>query len=341
MNMKFTTFLFSTLLGLMSPVLAHHSDAGVNMDASVTFEGTVKEFIWTNPHAYFVIEVKQNDKPVKWEVQTVGINLLSRRGWTKTTLVPGDKVSVRAHPAQDGRPYAILESIEKAGGLSLAAATPAPAVTPPAKSLAGRWLTDRNSIKGEPAGFDNFFRAALTLTEKGKAAQAAYNPLSTDNPEATCVGRPTPSAIMSSGSYLLEFEIKPEQKIITIRSEWFNELRTIYMDGRMHPDPSVRFTTGHSIGRWEGDTLIVDTTNFADHRSPYQIGVPSGGQKHVVEKYRLTKEGTHIDVEYTLEDPEYLAKPLYNRRQLIHSPHLKMNPSECDPEATKKFLPKK
>ena len=341
MNIKSSLLVLSLLLSLMSPTWSHHSDAGVDMSTIVAFEGTVKEFIWTNPHAYFVVETQQNGKPVKWEVQMVGTNLLSRRGWTKTTLVPGDKVTVRAHPAYDGRTYAIMESLEKAGGLSLTAAAPAPAVTPPAKSIAGRWLTDRNSIKGEPAGFDNFFRAALTLNEKGKAAQAAYNPLSADNPETTCVGRPTPSAIMSSGSYLLEFEIKPEQKIITFRSEWFNELRTIYMDGRKHPDPSVRFTTGHSIGHWEGDMLVVDTTNFADHRSPYQIGVPSGGQKHVVERYRLTKDGTHMDVDYTLEDPEYLAKPLNNHRQLIHSPHLKMYPSDCDPEATKKFLPKK
>jgi len=342
MKIKSYVVLISLFLGAVSSSLAHHSDAGVDMNSIVAFQGTVKEFIWTNPHAYFVVETQQNGKPVKWEVQMVGTNLLSRRGWTKSTLVPGDKVTVRAHPAQDGRSYGIMESLDKAGGLSLTASAAAPEVTPPAKSIAGRWLTDRNSVKGEPGGgFDGFFRASLTLNEKGKAAQAAYNPLSADNPETTCVGRPTPSAIMSSGSYLLEFEIKPEQKIITFRSEWFNELRTVYMDGRKHPDPSVRFTTGHSIGHWEGDTLVVDTTNFADHRSPYQIGVPSGGQKHVVERYRLTKDGTHMDVDYVLEDPEYLAKPLSNHRQLIHSPYLKMYPSDCDPEATKKFLPKK
>ena len=329
------------LMGFQVTCYAHHSDAGVDMSKVVAFEGTVKEFYWTNPHAYFVVETQEAGKSVQWEVQMVATNILARRGWTRTTLVSGDKVTVRAHPAADGRKYSILESVEKAGGLSLTASAPTPTTVVPATSIAGRWLTDRNSVKNEPCcGFDGFFRASLVLNEKGKAAQAAYNALTRDNPESTCIGRPTPAALMSSGSYLLEFDIKPEQKIITFRSEWFDELRTVYMDGRKHPDPSVRFVTGHSIGRWEGSTLIVDTANFADHRSPYQIGVPSGSKKHVVEKYTLTQDGTHIDVEYMLEDPDYLAKPLYNRRQLIHSPHLKMYPANCDPEAAKRFLPK-
>ena len=47
-------------------------------------------------------------------------------------------------------------------------------------------------------------------------------------------------------------------------------------------------STGHSIGTLEGNVLIVDTRNFEDHRSPYQTGVPSGAQKHVVERYEET-----------------------------------------------------
>ena len=110
------------------------------------------------------------------------------------------------------------------------------------------------------------------------------------------------------------------------------------MDGRAHPEPSERFVTGHSIGWWEDDTLVVDTRNFADHRSPYQIGIPSGAQKHVVERYRLNDDGLHLDVEFTLEDPEFLAEPMVHRRPLIYSPHLAMFPGECDPEATRRFL---
>lgn len=326
-------------MAVMSPVSGHHSNAGLDMGAIVAFEGTVKQVSWTNPHAYFLVESQQGGKTVQWEVQMGAINVLARRGWSRTTLVPGDKVSVRAHPAQDGRHYALMESVEKAGGLQLSAVAGTPAVTPPANSIAGRWLMDRTSVMANPGGFDHgFYAAMLVPNAKGKAAQASFNPMSRDNPETTCVGRPTPSALLISGFYLLEFAIRPEQKIITMRSEWFDELRTIYMDGRKHPDPSVRLAAGHSIGRWEGDTLVVDTANFADHRSPYQLGLPSGGQRHVVEKYRLAKDGTHMDVDVMLEDPEYLEKPFVHHMQLIHSPHLAMYPSACDAESARRFL---
>ena len=278
--------VFAAALVMVSPVFGHHSDAGVDTESVVAFEGTVREFAWRNPHVYVVVETDRSGKPVEWELQMGSVSGLSRRGWTRNTLSPGDRVTVRAHPAVGGRAYGILESVEKDGGLSLAATTRAPDVTPATTTLAGKWLTDRASVLDFPAGtFDAFFRASLSLNEQGKSAQAAFDALSTENPEATCVGRPTPSALVSTGLYLMEIDLAQQETMIVFRSEWFNEVRMIYMDGRGHPAPSQRFTTGHSIGRWDGDTLVVDTANFTDHRSPYQIGVPSGGQKHVVERY--------------------------------------------------------
>ena len=80
--------------------------------------------------------------------------------------------------------------------------------------------------------------------------------------------------------------------------------------GRPHPDIDQRFRTGHSIGTLEDNVLIVDTRNFEDHRSPYQTGVPSGAQKHVVERYELSEDGTHILLECMLDDPEYFVAPM-------------------------------
>jgi hypothetical protein len=110
------------------------------------------------------------------------------------------------------------------------------------------------------------------------------------------------------------------------------------MDGRGHPNISERFQTGHSVGHWEGDTLVVDTTNFADHRAPYQIGVPSGAQKRVVERYRLIEDGTRIALEFVVEDPEYMTTPLRHARELIYSPHISTSTFGCDPEAARMFL---
>jgi hypothetical protein len=143
---------------------------------------------------------------------------------------------------------------------------------------------------------------------------------------------------MSARGYLLQLDLSEAEEKIYIRSEWFNEERIVWMDGRSHPDPSVTIQTGHSIGRWEGDTLVVDTQNFDDHRSPYQIGVPSGSKKHVVERYTLSENGTSMRVNYVLEDPEFLAEPLDHTNNLFYAPHMQMIGSDCDPENTSYFL---
>ena len=338
MNIMRYTAIFATAVVFVPTVSAHHSDAGMDMESVIAFEGTVTEFAWRNPHVYVVVETERSGEPVEWELQMGPVNVISRRGWSRDALSPGDQVTVRAIPMTNGRPYGLLRSIDKEGGVSMAAATEAPEVTPPAMSLAGKWLTDRSTVQSYPGGFDGFFHALLTLNEKGETAQAAFDALSSENPESTCVGRPTPAALVSTSLYLMEIDLGQQDEEIIFRSEWFDEVRTVYMDGREHPDASERFVTGHSIGRWEGDTLVVDTANFEDHRSPYQIGVPSGGRKHVVERFALTEDGTHIDLEFVLEDPEFLAEPMVHSRQLIHSPHLAMLHGECDIENTSRWV---
>ena len=325
--------------GIALPVQAHHSDAGIDMESVVAFEGIVREFVWKNPHVYVAVDIEKDDESsITWELQMSAVSILSRGGWTKETLSPGDRVSVRANPAQDGRHYGILQSVEKDGGLALAATAKAPEVTPRTTTLAGNWLTDRATTKSYPGGYDGLFHALLKLNDKGKAAKAAFDVLSDENPDASCVGRPTPSALVSTSLYLMQIDLTQQDEVIILRGERFNEVRTVYMDGRPHPDPDVRLATGHSTGRWDGDTLVIDTTNFVDHRSPYQIGVPSSGLKHVVERYRLGEEGTHIDAEFTLDDPEYLVEPMSHSLQLIYSPHLEMLHVDCDQESSSRFL---
>lgn len=336
--MKYLTGLL--LAGvLIQPARGHHSDAGMSLDTLLAFEGTVAAFNWRNPHVYVRVETDVSGQPIVWELQMGTTNGLTRRGWTRETLAVGDRVRVRAHPANDGRPYGVLETIDREGGIALAPITQPPAE--PARTggtLAGTWRADVTKLVAYPGGYDGFFRAQLKLTDAGRAAEAAYDPLSDENPESTCIGRPTPAAIVSSHLYLLGIEIDNDPQAIIIRSEYFDEERTVYLDGRQHPDPSERFRTGHSIGRWEGDTLVVDTRNFDDHRSPYQIGVPSGAQKHVVERYRLIERETRMTVEFMLEDPEYLAEPMTHSRELIYSPHEEMYRFNCDPDATRRFV---
>ena len=85
----------TAVLAIAAPAIAHHGDSGVDMKTTVVYEGTVKEFAWKNPHVYFVMEMQRDGKTEKWEMQMAALSGLARRGWTATTLQPGDKVTVR------------------------------------------------------------------------------------------------------------------------------------------------------------------------------------------------------------------------------------------------------
>ena len=340
--MKYLT-LFAVTLILASPVSGHHnSETGIDVDSVVAFEGTVTEFSWKNPHVYVSVETTdERGEQVEWALQMGASAITARRwGWTPDSLSNGDRVTVRGHPAQDGRPYATLMSIRREDGVPLATLSGAPEVAASTTSLAGVWIADRSKLISYPGGMAGLFRALLQLTEKGKSSQAQYDALSDENPESTCIGRPTPAMLVSTILYPLFIQINEDEETIVIRSEYFDRERTVYMDGRGHPENSERSIPGHSIGWWEGDTLVVDTANFADHRSPYQAGVGSGAQKHVVERYRLTEDGTRIELEFVLEDPEYVAEPLTHSRELIYSPHMEMFRFNCDLETTRRFLPR-
>jgi hypothetical protein len=328
---------------------AHHSDAGLDMKSFITFEGTITEYTWRNPHVYIGVET-QNDygEQIEWALQTSSTMTVTRMGWTRDSLSPGEKVTVVAHPAIDGRLYGLVESIEKTDGTLLSSSFFSASGEPRleivvsdklAISLEGKWIADGDKLVDYPGGYDGFYRAELVLTEKAKVAQASLIELSGENPESTCVGRPTPGMVLSTVYYPIEIAFQEEEQTVTLHSEYFDDLRTVYMDGRSHPDSSERFTSGHSIGRWEEDVLIVDTRNFADHRSPYQIGVPSGGQKHVVERYQMINDGAGATIEFVLEDPEYIVGSLSHSREMVFAPQMTLSLFDCDIESTGRFVP--
>jgi len=88
---------------LAAPLGAHHSFAPFAMDAERTVTGTVIQFDWTNPHTWIWLEVPNDKGGVdKWGVEGMSPNYLARRGWSKTTLKVGEKVSIVVHPMKDG-----------------------------------------------------------------------------------------------------------------------------------------------------------------------------------------------------------------------------------------------
>jgi len=252
----------------------------------------------------------------------------------------GDHVVVGLHAARDGRPYGLISSLERNGQFISYDRLPQREPEIRATTLEGIWLTDRELLPADdPGGLAELMERELTLTNKGSAARDAYSQDSLENPELSCITKPTPGGILYTIVYPMQIEFLEDEQIVMIRIQYFDQERTVYMDGRAHPPADQRTHEGHSIGWWEDDVLVVDTTNFADDRSPYQNGVPSGAQKHVVERYRLHDNGTHMTVQFTLEDPEHIVGSMSDERIMRYSPHREMTPFNCDLEATRRYLP--
>ena len=85
-----------------------------------------------------------------------------------------------------------------------------------------------------------------------------------------------------------------------------NEIRIIYLDGRKHTpaDEVVRTYDGESIGRWEGDTLVVDTRSMTVDKHVIDDGLPVSDQFRIIERIRLTNNGNQLEDKWTLIDPK-------------------------------------
>jgi len=111
--------------------LAHHSFAAFDRTKKVVLVGKVKEFSFTNPHAWIQLEVQDaNGGKTEWGVECGSPNMMARTGWKKDLLQPGDQVAVTVNPLLDGKPNGSLVSITLASGTVLG-----PGDAPPPKPL--------------------------------------------------------------------------------------------------------------------------------------------------------------------------------------------------------------
>jgi hypothetical protein len=329
--MKSTSLSLAALLLAAIPLSAHHSAAAYDAASPLTVQGTVTRVDWTNPHVYIYLETKgASGRPSQWTVETDPTPILIRSGWTRESVRVGALVTVRMNPARDRqRNHAQLVSLSTGNGAVLVPRAAVARTETRATSLGGVW----NSLRG----FGQRRFGTLHATDKGLAAMKAFD--ETASPIVECVPHVVPQ--LPTLPYLTEVEVLSDR--INMRSEFLNVDRTIYMDGRSHPRNGVRMRQGHSIGRWEGEVLVVDTRLFADHRvgnsfgSAFASGLPSGPQKHVVERYRLSDDRTRMLIDFVVEDPEYLVEPITASAEWDYAPQQRLQRFGCTPEQARRF----
>ena len=122
-----------------------------------------------------------------------------------------------------------------------------------------------------------------------------------DSPSAYCL----PGGVFPYAPLLFKFVQTP-----TLLVQLFEEIpshRQVFLDGRGHPKDPDRTWTGHSIGKWEGDTLVIDTVGFND-KGWLPAVLPHTEMLHIVERYRRT-DLAHLVIDVIIDDPGTLIKP--------------------------------
>jgi hypothetical protein len=333
--------LVATLLTV--PVLveradAHHGIGRYDPRGSVTLEGTLTRLDFVNPHSYVYFDVVGEDgKVVAMKCEMRSATVLRRSGWSPEMFKPGVSIKIAGNPHRDD-PTAChvrtltlgntptLERYQQLSGARSIDRTKRPFRLPNGRpNLAGDWAQEQHILATPPGGRAGlvpisqvaaieagklpmpdgpagWFPPPVTLTAAGRAAAAALSKRSTaENPRLSCQITSILFDWVFDGTIN---RITQSANVITM--EYGAGLtRTVYLNMTAHPAKIAPSRAGHSIGRWDGDTLVVDTVGF----EPGSLAgsVPHSSRLHVVERFTLNPATLELTRSIVAEDPVYFA----------------------------------
>ena len=320
-------------LAVAAPALAHHSAAAFDTQQEIKVTGAVTEYKFRNPHVYMNVQVKKADgSTVAMEVEAGAASVLNPLGFNRDSVSVGDVVTISGNPARTNPDKLMLgKDLYKRDGtyypLNIASRSIYTAKNEIATSIAGTWFSPRTEFNAFLGGARNW-----PVTEKGKAAMANVDPKATTQKDCIPIGAP---ALMF---YPVATTITVQRDRVVMKVDWMDSERIIYVDGRKHPPASETSLHGHSVGRWEGNTLVVETTNFKEHPMGLSTSLPSSTGKHLTERFGLSQDGKSLIYSGVIEDPVYLSKPVEWAGQWMYRPNMPHSNEKCNLEVARKFL---
>jgi hypothetical protein len=218
-------------------------------------------------------------------------------------------------------------------------AGPAPRMADGHPDLTGVWWSG-GDVGGAEFGRSNGARIGGPRGRPTPTFQSLYTPDAAakaqalsdkDDPTLRCI----PTAFGTLNVSLFDVgavgQIIATPKMVVMLSETYHGFRLVPTDGRPHRDDVPPAYRGESVGRWDGDTFVVDTTNFTDNTWISAEGrvSPHSDRLHIVERYRRVDANT-LEIDATLEDPEMLTKPwVVPTQTLVLAPFDRIMPLNC------------
>lgn len=238
-------------------------------------------------------------------------------------------VTAAAAPAQWAKQRDPRVPSLRDGKPNLAAPTPRTADGKP--DLSGVWMNLGDPLpKGAQAVEGPDFKAPrffFDVTADMKPEQVQMEPwaeaLSKQHLESHGVADPIshckPVGIPALDASYPPYKITQTARLVTVLYEYHGTFRQIFLDGRKPvPDPNPTWM-GYSTGRWDGDSLVVETVGFNDLGWLDRVGHPHSDALHVTERFRRRDVG-HMELEVTVDDPKTYRKPIVWRQQVTLMP---------------------
>lgn len=338
--------IFALIIGLglafcCQNLYSHHSvSATYNTDASIEVQGVVTSFSFRNPHILIRLDVTNADSSItEWVVEGGAATGYRGRGWDAETVKPGDLIHVRGASTHDGSPMVHMNGIQRVNPrtgefAAILNQEPARRANGPAVARQELSLFMANGLPNV-SGFWGGHRISpymppkdpqFVYNEVGSLRQAAIS-LEHD-PQVFCE-RPGLIRQASLTSYVVQIEQLDDRVIFQYEEYGFS--RTIYFDDRNALGFHSHF--GDSIARYEGDTLVIETTNLLpDWASPE--GNRLSDQANVVERYRRVDETQHgalLLIESTISDPVYLQEDYVLTNIKLNIPEIDFIENGCEP----------
>jgi hypothetical protein len=329
----------AALVAATATGLAHHPvRAKFDPDRPLTLTGIVTLVDWRNPHVHVFINVRSGNTVVNWAIELESPIDLSHSGWNRDSVKPGDEITVDGIAARNDSPQLWGRSLVFTGTgrqvLDLRPFDPPPPLAaqptprwpdgqprlgPPAGGVEGYWARPSATVlveNGVPVPMDAWGQLT-NLTDAPRVAPlqpwalALYQDrqrrfLRDDPVYLNC--KPTGGPRQFQDRFGLQLvEDRQNQRIFVLVGGGDNNYRIIYLDGRAHVgqvqgDDDNPLYYGRSVGKWEGDTLGLDTRGFNEDFWFSNGGLPHTEQLRLIERLSRPDLDT-LRYEVTVEDP--------------------------------------
>jgi hypothetical protein len=340
---SFVVFV-AALLATTSSLVAHHEPLAKFDDKKpIRLRGVVTLVDWRNPHVHVFVNVGVGADVVNWAIELESPIDLEDSGWSKTTLLPGDKIAVEGIAARNGSHQAWGKTVVTSAGRKVFTVNVAPPALPLEARATPRW-PDRQPRLGAPAaGLQGYwaFPSSNALVEAGVSAPMDEWGLLKNIADAPKVAPMQPWALqlyterqqrflrddpmylnckppggprqfqLAQGLQFVEDRIR--QRIFVLIGSGNNNYRIIYTDGRSHQgqvggDDENPLFYGRAVGKWESDTLVMDTRGFNEDFWFTNGGLPHTDQLKLIEKLSRPDFDT-LKYDLTVDDPGAYTRP--------------------------------